>query len=596
MRRGMLASATAVLGLAVALSGCVEHQVIVVDGTVVTVAATQPYTSANPGSTQGFTLGNLAVAAITRSGFAYYTDDLEIVRDESFGTYEVLSEQPLTVRYRIAPDVTWSDGVPVDAADLLLAWAAGSGALNTPDVDREDLIDPETGAAAAEHPDEVVFFDNATGSRLDLVSSTPVVEGSALTLVFDEFFADWEMLVDVGVPAHIVASRALGIDDPTAAKQALIDAILQEDVPALAAVARFWNTGFALTGMPADPGLLVSNGPYVVSDLVPDQSVTLTANPAYRGARQPSFESVVLRVVPDAAEAIRALGNGVVDVVSVPSGPGLLDALAGFDGVTVSVDDGPIHEHLDLRFAGSKHGTFDDPRLREAFLLTVPRRQIIDTVIRPLNPRASLRDSLVLPPGAPGYDETRESNGMDERFGEVDIERARTLIAAAGVESPRVCLLYAAGDERRAATFALIRESAGQAGFLVEDCSSPDWGALLGTAGHHDAALFGWQAAGLGVTNTVETFHTDGRNNYSGYSNAEVDALLRELSSTADAGRRREIPIEVDRILTADSYGLPITQLPVITAVREGIGGVSPIPWQPGALWNVWQWSPSSAG
>src|SRR5690606_41204066 len=92
------------------------------------------------------------------SPFAYPHADYALVRGTSCGTAEVTERDPLTVRYTIADDVVWSDGVPVPPADLLLAWAANSGSLDTPDLDVDAYIDPETGRLGA-LPDDVVSFD-----------------------------------------------------------------------------------------------------------------------------------------------------------------------------------------------------------------------------------------------------------------------------------------------------------------------------------------------------------------------------------------------------------------------------------------------------
>ena len=56
--------------------------------------------------------------------------------DTSFGTYEKISDDPLTIKYTVADDAKWSDGTPVDAADVLLDWAARSSNLNTIPADK----------------------------------------------------------------------------------------------------------------------------------------------------------------------------------------------------------------------------------------------------------------------------------------------------------------------------------------------------------------------------------------------------------------------------------------------------------------------------
>src|SRR5690606_4762831 len=127
---------------------------------------------------------NSQVLQATSSRFVAYDADSELVPDTSFGTFRLLSNDPLTVRYTIADGVTWSDGVPVDAADLLLAWAANSGALNTPDFDDSSYIDEETGRYGSPFPPDVVHFDGATSEGLQYVTELPQLsdDGRSLTL------------------------------------------------------------------------------------------------------------------------------------------------------------------------------------------------------------------------------------------------------------------------------------------------------------------------------------------------------------------------------------------------------------------------------
>ncbi len=595
MRISRFAAATATIAAsALVLSACAAPQSEVVEGSSITVAWNQPFYSYNSNTSFGNATANANIVYMTNAGFNYYNNEPALVRDESFGTYEVLSEDPLTVQYTINDQTQWSDGVPVDAADMLLAWVANTGRLNTPDFDPSEFTDPETGEFTDEYPTDVVYFDGSLGTGLDL-TAFPEFEGKTLTLVYDEFFVDWELVFAVGLPAHIVAGKALGIEDANEAKQALIDAVVNEDTEALAAISSFWNSGFNFTEMPEDTDLVVGSGPYIITDFVADQYITVSANENYRGDNLPAIEEVTVRFITDPLAAVQALANGEVDIISPQATADVADALAALDGVTVLGGEEGVYEHIDLQFSDSKNGTFDNPLLREAFLKTVPRQQIIDTLIKPLNPEAEVRNSQLFLPGAPGYDETVANNGMQAGFGEVDIEGAKALIAEAGVTNPAVCILYAANNPRRVNEFALIQASATEAGFVVEDCGSPEWGGLLGTPGAYDAVFFGWQSTSLGVTNSSPTFRTGGINNLNFYSNAEVDALLDELDTTLDPERQIEIQLEIDKLLMDDFYGLTIFQFPAVTAFSDRVANVNPGPLSPTIFWNVWDWEPTES-
>ncbi len=597
MRISRFAAVTATIAAsALVLSACAAPQSEVVEGSSITVAWNQPFYSYNSNTSFGNATANANIVYLTSGAFNYYDNGPTLLKDESFGTYELVSEDPLTVKYTVADDVQWSDGTPVDGADLLLAWAANSGVLNTPDFDPGEFTDPETGEFTDEYPTDVVYFDGAIGAGLQLVTETPEIDGKSITLVYDEFFVDWELVFGVGLPAHVVAQRALGIDDAAEAKTALIEAVQNVDAEALAPISNTWNSDWNFTELPAeeDANLLVVNGPYQITDFVADQSITLSANPNYRGDNLPNIEEITIRFITDPLAAVQALANGEVDIISPQATADVADALAALDGVTVLSGEEAVYEHIDLQFAESKNGTFDNPLVREAFLKTIPRQQIIDTLIKPLNPEAEVRNSQIFIPGAPGYDETVANNGMDA-FTDVDIEGAQALLAEAGVTAPNVCILYASNNPRRVNEFALIQASAAEAGFVIEDCGSPEWGGLLGTPGAYDAVFFGWQSTSLGVTNSSPTFRTGGINNLNFYSNPEVDTLLDELDVTLDVDRQIEIQVEIDKLLMDDFYGLTIFQFPAVTAFSDRVTNVDPGPLSPTIFWNAWDWEPTEA-
>lgn len=94
------------------------------EGTSVSVGWNQPFYSQNNLTSRGNAAANANILYLTTSVFNYYDGDLELQRNEDFGTYEVVSEDPFTVKYTVNEGVTWSDGAPVDAADVFLYWAA----------------------------------------------------------------------------------------------------------------------------------------------------------------------------------------------------------------------------------------------------------------------------------------------------------------------------------------------------------------------------------------------------------------------------------------------------------------------------------------
>jgi glutathione transport system substrate-binding protein len=572
-------------------------------------------------------------------GFSYFDADLNQVNNDQFGTCTIESLDPLTITYRINEGVTWSDGVQMDAADLLLYWAAVSTVFNdentvtTPEglaaeadengmpiivgpdgaeitsVDEEAYnaaLDPETGALLEGYTYKEtagIAFD-AVDPMYELATQLPVIsdDGLALTITFDSFYADYRFgAPEASQPAHVVAGRALGIDDPAAAKQALIDAFTNDDAAAIKPIADFWNTGFDTTSLPDDPGLYLGTGAYNLTGYTELSELTFEAREDYTWGPQPQVQTIVYRIIGDPTAAVQAMENEEIDMIQPQATSDLLTQVQALAdrGVEVITGDGATFEHVDL--VQNNGGPFDPAAyggdqatalaVRQAFLKTIPRQEIVDRLIVPLNPDATIRNSYTQVPGAPGYDAIASTNGMDQ-YDTVDIAGAQALLEGAGVTTPiQVRFHYAANNPRRASEYELIRDSAAQAGFEVLDGASPTWSAELSNTDLYDAALFGWQSTTTGLLNSEANYVTDGANNFYGYSNEEVDAAWEQIQVTPDEAAQLELAAQVEAQLVEDAFGLSIFQFPEVLAYNSTyVTGAGFNAMSPTMFYAFWEW------
>lgn len=588
--KGLAVAAVAAMSLAAcsAQSGIVEN-------TSVTVAWNQPAYSFNTSTTTGNATANANVIYLTQQSFNYYNEKQELIQNKKFGTYEKISDDPLTVKYTIAKDVTWSDGVPVDAADLLLNWVALSGAKNV----GEPAYDEETGVLI---PGDATWFDSvAIGGGIEQATKTPVIgdDGRSITLVYDTFLVDWELLfTSAGVPAHVVAKHALGIDDPSAAKTAVIDAINNDDADSLKQLADFWSLGFDATKMPAaaDLDTLVGNGAYTVTDFT-DQYISFKARDGFTAGDVPKVQNITIKFITDATASVQALQNGEVTITQPQATTDVLDFLKQIETAKIIQKGENTYEHLDLVF--NNGGPFDPATyggdeakaklVRQAFLKALNANEIVDKLIKPLNENAVWAQSQVLLPGQPGYDESVKGNGSDA-YGQGDAAAAKDLLKQAGVtETVDVCFLFSSTNVRRGEEYKLYKAQVSAGGFNLVDCSDENWGALLG-GGSYDASLFAWQSTSTAVTGNQATFQSDGGNNFTGYANKDVDTLYTELSGTSDTKRQQEILAEVDKLLWDDAYGMTLFQFPQITAYSDDLSGITSSALAPTFFWEYWAW------
>lgn len=556
----------------------------------------EPLRSMNNSTANGAAVANSIIIYMMNDNFGYYDDELA-VQDGHLGTVEKISDDPLKVKYTFSEDADWSDGTPVDAADLVLQWAAKSTHFNTVDENANEE------GEVAENDESTVYFDAARPGAA-LIEDFPEIsdDGKEVTFTYSKQYADWRLELGfgtegVGVPAHITAKKALGIEDPQEAKQALLAALKSEDTAALSKISNVYNTGFDFTSMPEDEDLLVHNGPYAMTDYTEGQFLTLEKDENYTGPTEVGVDRVTVRYIADAMGAVQGVENGEVDVIQPQATTDVRKAAEALDGVTVDMGDGASDEHIDLSYGNN--GAFDPAsyggdedtalKVRQAFLKTVPRQQIVDTIIKPQQESAVVRNSYTQVPGSPMYEGVAAANGSDEYSG-ADIESAKKLLDEAGVSSPKVRILYDEVNQRREQEFTLIKEQAEKAGFEIIDEADANWGTRMGD-GSYDTAIFAWQPTTKGVTDPDQNYRTGQQNNYGHYSSPRIDSLLDSLQAELDPAKQEEILGQVERQLLDDGFGLPLFQHPEMTIYSDRVSGVENTAVSPTMFWNYWDWT-----
>lgn len=582
--RGTLAKtalgAAAIAGtVALALAGCTTaaDDGTTTTGATVTIAQVNEVTSFNYNTPQGNLDTNGQVNYLTQPQFWTLDADFNIIPNTDLGTYEKVSDDPLTVKYTLNADSKWSDGEDMTAGDLLLGWAINSCYYDSATFDGDGAV--TTG---------VQYFATAGGCVYSTNLPTLGDDDNSIEFTYDTPYVDWQLVNPIQFPIHVVAKEAGVTEDDFLAA---IDATPKGDIaapadapePTLGAVSAFVNTGYDATALPTDASLLVSGGPLVVTDWTPTQSMTFEPNPEYKGDHVVKFDKLVMRFIGDANAQVTALQNGEVDAIQPQASADTVKALQAIDGVSLLQGNQVAYDHLDLNFGSA---TFSDPVVRQAFLLTIPRDDILAAIVTPVNPDAKVLDSEVFLPGQEGYDDSVAANGSSA-YDAVDIAKATELLAGA---TPTVKILYNTNNPNRVDSFQAIQASAAKAGFNVVDGGDPAWSSLL-SAGDYDASLFGWINPGAGNAAIPQLFQSGNPGNYNRYDNAEISDLAVKTQTTLDAGELLDQKKTIDAGVFADGYGLPLFQLPGLFAANASIKGVEYYGGQNGIVWNIWDWT-----
>jgi peptide/nickel transport system substrate-binding protein len=422
----------------------------------------------------------------------------------------------LRIRLRLREGLRWGDGTPLTSEDLRFAWEAGR--------------DPATGFGPAE------FYRQA----YELV----VVDARTIELRVDRVTFEFASMGDFQpLPAHI--ERAIWQADP-----------------------RAYRTRTLYDREPTNPALW--NGPFRVSQVQPGQGITLERNPMWSGPA-PGFRQIRIRTVENTTALEAQLLSGQLDMVAGELGLPVEQA-AALERRTrgrfrVEYRSGLIYEHLSPNL---DHPALADRRVRQALLMAVDRQRIVDqlfdgrqtvahTSVNPLD-RMADADVRRWP-----FDAARAAALLDEagwRAGPDGVRRN-----AAG-ERLSLDLMTTAGNRSREQVQQVLASQWRAVGVEARIRNEPPrvfFGETLRNRRHQGLALFAWVSAPESVPRS--TLHTEevptaargfSGQNYAGFRNAEVDALLEALPITLDAEARRPMWQRLQAIYAEELPALPL--------------------------------------
>ena len=414
-----------------------------------------------------------------------------------------VSDDGLTYRFHLRNDIVWSDGTPITAEDFVYSGRR--------------LVNPETAALFA------AFFYPVKGAR-------QIIRGGAAVETLG-VFADDERTVryELAAPApyfpQILATNAAA------------------PVPrhVIAEHARRWTR----------PGTMVSSGPYVLSEWVPQSYLRVEKNDKFYAADAVSIDTVVFHPTQNTATSLNRFRTGELDIVlNFP--PGEIGWLR--DNMTEELRISPALAIYYFLFNHRKP-PFDDPRVREALSISVDRAGMIEKLVNTgVTPAHRLTPPALSEYQPPAQDWPRLP--MPQR-----LAKARELLAAAGFSRANpltFTLKIDSLEESRKIAIALMamwRSIGVQASIENSDLATLN---KLSRTGTYEVMRYAWFAPYDDPETFLALLESRNPNNLSGYSNPAYDALIRQARSTLDPPARRARLAEAEQIALADFPVMPL--------------------------------------
>jgi len=274
-------------------------------------------------------------------------------------------------------------------------------------------------------------------------------------------------------------------------------------------------------------------GPYMLESFVPDTEVLLTQFEDYRGGWDDAnhYEKVLVSITPEAIDQQQALEGGQVDIANrVPP-----ESAAGLD----ENPDFTVHRDPSLfNYVGlfnTQRAPLDDTLVRQALAYATPYADIIEVSVQ----GQGTQDRAAVPAGVFPYDENVPLYNQD-------LDKAKALMAEAGVEGFDMEITYAAENPIEAAFAPLLQDAYGELGVNVTLTPMPfnqQWDRSKGDPdGRQDMFLvLYWPTySDAGSDNLASLFKSSEEPffNLSYWVNEEFDGLISE--GTALTGTDRD--------------------------------------------------------
>lgn len=460
--------------------------------------------------------GNSAeVAAMMKAtlprAFVIGPDGSTTVDTNYFTSIELTGTAPQVVTYTINPKAVWSDGTPITWEDIASQVHALSGADKN--------------------------FEIAGPSGAERVASvTRGVDDRQAVMTFAKPYAEWRgMFAGNGMllPKSMTAT-------PEAFNKGQLDG----------------------------PG--PSAGPFITTSLDrTTQRIVLSRNPKWWGPR-PRLDNITYLVLDDAAR-LPALQNNTIDATGV----GTIDQLTiaqRTKGITIRRAPAPAWSHI--TFNGAPGSILADKALRVAVSKGIDRQTIAKVVQYGLTSDPVALGNHIYVAGQKGYQDNsavvpydpaaakRELDALGwKQVGQFREKDGRPLIIRD--------LFYDAQGSRQFAQIA--QHSLAQIGVKLELVARAGSGFFTNyiNVGAFDLAQFGWLGDAFPLSSLTQIYKSDGESNFGKIGSPQIDAAIERTLEELDPDRARALANDLDRLIWAEGFSLPLTQSPGDVAVRS---------------------------
>ena len=450
--------------------------------------------------------------------FRVAPDGTTTVNTDYFTSIELTSENPQVVTYTINPKAVWSDGTPITWEDIASEISATNGK------------DPRYLIASSSGSDRVA-------------SVTRGVDDRQAVMTFAKPYADWKGMF--------------------AGNGMLLPKSMTENPDV-------FNKGHLTSPGP-------SASPFVITNVDRTaQRITLSRNPKWWGT-PPLLDTVTYLVLDDAA-LIPALQNNTIDATGVGS---LAELTTARNTAGISIRRAPSPSWYHFTFNGAPGSILADKALRLAVAKGIDRKAIADVTQRGLVDTPAPLNNHIYVAGQKGYQDNSAEVAYDPEKAKAELDALGWKMNGKFREKDGKQLvvrdvLYDAESTKQIAQIA--QNSLAQIGVNLQIEPKPGDGFFTNwiIVGNFDIAQFGWVGDAFALGSLTQTYTTGAESNFGKISSPEIDAKVEATLDELDPDKARTLANEVDKLIWAEGFSLPLFQSPGNLAVRSTLANFGP--------------------
>ena len=302
-------------------------------------------------------------------------------------------------------------------------------------------------------------------------------------------------------------------------------------------------------------------GPFMLDAFKSDAPrATLRANPNYWRAGLPKAKCIELSGIIEPVSRTAAISSGQVDIVLVAD-PAMLLTLK--DDPNVEIIQEPGSEFFVMTMWVDTP-PFDDVRVRQALKLVIDREAMVQTAL--LGYGTPANDNPIIPNSPDAY----RSDMIPQ-----DIAKAKQLLAEAGYADGLTVDLNTGAADFLPGNLVMVqayKEMAAKAGIDVNIVTSPNDSYWDDIWLQRPFVVSYWSPRPPGAAFAIG-YRTDAKYNETHWFRSDFDALLDRAGSTVDAGERRKLYQDAQRILAEEGGVIVPMFTSRIAAIRKGCSG-----------------------